>query len=143
MYQAIAATAQLLPNRPGFDNWLTSKTRDGAVDLYQRVGHLMTAGTEQEAWAELVGIWTEAHRIAVGMVIMPIKFDFIFPPLSALFDPSQMVNHDPVVRADPLTLRTRGARIRLAVTPVATMMPLTEIVQPRVFHYAKVLVSVP
>ena len=143
--QALADDVADLRAEPGFRSWLASLTEARTARLWGTLQpFLATSAVQPQAYTELSELVGQALRVAVLMAAEPNHYKFEYPTAmpATWFNAACMLNRDPAVREDPLTMQRRGRKLRLAVTPIVTVTRFVEEgLVPRKVVYAGVLVE--
>jgi hypothetical protein len=70
-------------------------------------------------WEDMMSLMVEAHNLAGMMLSGPYEWSFTFHDVGAPFQENMMINKDPFLRDfEPAGLETRGAVVRLGVSPL-------------------------
>ncbi|MCJ1336651.1 hypothetical protein MMC09_001929 [Bachmanniomyces sp. S44760] len=141
--QASADTVKCMQGKPGFNDWLDSKARTMSASLHGILGPLLPPTIDQ-ASTDLVYLVTHAFRISVKMHMRPMIYDISFPKVNqhAYFNPSTMLNRDPMITDDPLSIQRKQYRVRLVVSPIVVITDLlTPVLNPKTVHHAEVLLT--
>ncbi|KAL9122440.1 MAG: hypothetical protein Q9187_001002 [Circinaria calcarea] len=139
--QLIAEAVTKMKMQPRFSGWLKQQADTMTTRIYEEIRPLLTPGVDM-ASNDLNCIFQEAFKLSVDMHTQNryYAFEFIVAGPKSFFNPSSMVNRDPAVREDPLTIRNSEYRVRLCISPVVTMTDLVgNTIVPTVIHFAEVL----
>lgn len=139
--QLIVEAVTKMKMQPHFSGWLKQQADTMTTRIYEEIRPLLTPGVNI-ARDDLNCVFQEAFKLSVDMHTQNryYAFEFIVAGPKTFFNPSSMINRDPAVREDPLTIRNSEYRVRLCISPVVTMTDLVgDTIVPTVIHFAEVL----
>jgi hypothetical protein len=139
----VAQSAKQMQARPGFEQFLSSLITEKVHGVWERLQPLLAPGVlNSQAFDDTVHLIREALRVGLLMITTPLVYRIDFPKSSppTYFSPTAMINRDPELRGDPLTLLRECAVVRLGITPVIVITSFAgSSSMPRTVHYANVL----
>ena len=145
LVKAAADTLNEMRQTTDFQRWIDLQIRMKASVLWDSMESLLAPGVKREdAFDDLSEVYREAYRIGLLMYSAPITWSLDFPQNArgSVFDPTVMINKDAKFPGDPVSLRERRLRIRLAMTPVIVALNfMDEALTRRTIHFAQVLLQ--
>jgi hypothetical protein len=114
----IAKEVGRLKAHPEFQKFFFQRCKDRGNDLWAVVYPMMHRKTSKD-WEDMMSLMVEAHNLAGMMLGGPYEWSFTFHDVGTPFQQNTMINKDPFLRDFiPAELETRGAVVRLGVSPV-------------------------
>ncbi|MCJ1303458.1 hypothetical protein MMC08_006268 [Hypocenomyce scalaris] len=138
---AVADTVKEIQGLSAFDSWLASSIDTKAAKLWQTLAVLLAPGADT-AWEDFRYLVAEAHRVSLALSSLPLTYSFEYtsPGPHSYFDPSSMLNRDPIFKGDPMSLKRQQLKVRLGITPVVvTTDMMGSAIMPKTVHFANVL----
>lgn len=114
----IATASQLYQVKKSakFAEFCKRKVKEHMNQFWQLISPL-TSDNSNRVYKELAAILSDAQFLAIDMYSAPFEYKFEFAENDELFDPTTMVNRDPVFTRDPKVLKNSDARVRLGFSP--------------------------
>ena len=137
----IADAVQELTKLPGFENWLERQISERASISWDVLNSLLAPGADM-AWDDFRYMFAEAYRVCIAMASRPLTYTFDYPKYGrkSYFNPNCMVNRDPILKGDPLSLKKLDLKVRLSANPVVVVTDIiTTAIVPKTVHMADVL----
>ena len=145
LVKAAADILNEMKNAADFQQWVEHQVNMKASIIWDRIKTLLAPGVErQDAFDDLVHVFRQAYRVGLMMYSAPVtwKIDFPANARDSFFDPTTMINKDVQFPENPVRLRERRLRVRLAMTPVVVGVNyMDEAIMPRTVHFAQVLLQ--
>ena len=139
--QVIADTVTGMRSSPGFQEWLLIQAKQFTKATIVGLRPLLDPGAEKAA-EDLFFILHQAFKIGVDMhtINRTYSFDYCHTGTESWFNPAMMVNRDPEVQGDPVSIKHQNYHVRLCISPVVTMTNLVgNAIVPKTMHLAEVL----
>ncbi len=141
----VADAAKQMQSRSAFPNFLSSVIREKVLGVWERLTPLFAPGIlNSQAFEDMMYLMNEAFRVALLMMTTPLVYKIEFPTSSpnTYFQPNTMINRDPHMRDNPLTLAQAGTVVRLGITPLVVVTSFTgPSIYARTVHFANVLLQ--
>ncbi|CEN62512.1 hypothetical protein ASPCAL09146 [Aspergillus calidoustus] len=119
MLTAITTHLTTLSKRPNFAELSQLKIKNHMHRLWKFIGPLSHDPSNQtgQVYADLTHIITDAQSLAIDMYSVPLEYRFDYPEPGEPFDSLTMINRDPYLHGDPLTLKNGDTHVRLGISP--------------------------
>ena len=140
--QVIADAVTRIRSSPGFQEWLFYQARRFTEGMIHDLQPLIVASEIQNANEDLLFILHDAFKIGIDMhtINRTYYIDYCQTGTETWFNPGMMVNRDPDIRGDPVSLKNQNYHVRLCINPVVTMTNLVgPSIVPKTMHLAEVL----
>ena len=91
-------------------------------------------------WNELWQIISEAHWLAVDTLCATIEVSHTFPKVGEPFNPSSMVNCDPIITGPPHVLAQQHRLVKIGITPIVVQRDMSSLMMAtQTLHQGRVL----